>query len=1720
MGYDPTNPPDPEMGYRLTVKASPETGGNVTPSRPQYVKAGESVRIEANPRLGYAFRAWMDGDQVVSTDQYFYFTMPENAVALTAWFDKTEYNPTNPGDPFIEGYEHRVSIYSSPSIGGNSNMSNFYMREGDEAYLYAYPNTAFKFVCWKQNGEIISTDRELRIKMGDKNLEYTMQFAYYPTNPSDPGTNSWNAATGELIMDHFSRGNLWGAINDMVGNDGLESVSELTVIGPIDDYDFNTVSQMPGLTLADFSRTSGCSFVPNSAFCNNEALTKILLPSSISWIDTYAFIGCQNLSELVVYAAMPPQVYEETFYGVPENMVVKVYSSSLDIYQNAPVWSNFKIMTIDDDSTALSVTLPADAADGRYRNASLQLSNLSTGQTQKLVVTGSRTKFVFGNLIPDMRYSLYALAPNGCVIGSFLDFEIPAEGVDLQFDSLLQLKDVKLALLTPEGEDVADRANVSWFDEKHSLLGSGATLSGQVEGYTVYYEMSLPRDLGILYATPEKGEWKVVNGENTVSLTLVPFATTEIKGTLTDDKFDEPVGGGYVTVSQMLNGYAVSSSAVTNADGSYVLTMYDVPGTLTAGSPDHFETSAEFANAQEAASLAGFRVKPLAGVEVYLSLLSRDNIVKGSPANEFTDYADYANVDFTVYNNTTNKAVENVRLKYPKLIIFDDIADGDVLDITATPKNSAFNAAKETVIVANGAADAEIAFTSNGDIAASYSDTEAEEVVALLYGSDGNLLKTISYADKKADFLGLSNGAYTLVSMMACKLFSSAGTLQELYDTYLEAGKDYVVSPVTVETGYITEVVIPNVPVFDETAFYYTSPETTISVNKTSVTVGNIVTVRSNVKFLPEYDGQIEKVKITFNIPEGCDYVENSLLVSGDDSNVTTIEGETISVEVPLKDASPRFCIIPRKGGEYRPSASIEFEYDGQIIRQPIGFALFNAGDFTLSVPAKTSVPRITARGAATPLSDVRVYDNDMFIGSTRSLTNGDWRLTFDLYNPGDYSEHMIYAEISTPEGIKYRTTVAKTIYDKDWAELTDIHMIYGGTTVDFNHIDATTVPGSYSYVPGNDMFTFKAIFREGHAAKVDRLEFVILLSDGSRRKIEGKYLKSQDAWVCALGFPDVNRLPVNVKVLYTELRHKEEGVIVDLIDDVTEAFRCPDVIPIIDPSGYVYEAVPSNRLQGVTATIFYKEYVEDMYGDLHETEVKWDAEAYAQENPVFTDEEGMYQWDVPQGEWQVRFEKEGYETTSTDWLPVPPPQLDINVGMTQTVRPEVIDAKAYEQAVEVEFDKYMDLTSLNASNIAVVVNGENVEGSILFLDEEAAPEGVGYASKVRFEAADPFAAKEVTLMVANKVRSYAGISMEESFTQEFTVEPEISAIEAPEKVEAYIGMPVEVKVNVAPAEASAGKTLVVEINTPIAAISESVEIAEDGSAAVTVNGELPGAAIITYRVEGSSYSVVSTSVEFTVAPEPAEAPVASVESGTMVPVGTEVILTSATEGAQIWYTLDGTSPIDSNSMILYVAPVVIKEATKILAVAVAKGYLESEVAEFNYTVPAPLAAPVASVATGTEVEEGTEVSLTTSLVGAEIWYTLDGTSPLTSESRMKYAAPIVINVETTILAVAHLEGYPDSEVVEFHYTIEERSGVDSVSSANLKIEAAGNEIRISGVNGREAVVYVYDATGKTVMPAMRISRDEAIRIDGSLQGVCIIKVVTDNETTSLKARR
>ncbi len=95
---------------------------------------------------------------------------------------------------------------------------------------------------------------------------------------------------------------------------------------------------------------------------------------------------------------------------------------------------------------------------------------------------------------------------------------------------------------------------------------------------------------------------------------------------------------------------------------------------------------------------------------------------------------------------------------------------------------------------------------------------------------------------------------------------------------------------------------------------------------------------------------------------------------------------------------------------------------------------------------------------------------------------------------------------------------------------------------------------------------------------------------------------------------------------------------------------------PIIDPSGRVLNSVTGKPVVNATAKVYYK--------DEDGNEVLWNAGDYSQLNPVLTTIHGEYAWDVPEGLWKVKIEKDGYEVAESDWLPVPPPHTEVNFNL------------------------------------------------------------------------------------------------------------------------------------------------------------------------------------------------------------------------------------------------------------------------------------------------------------------------------------------------------------------------------------------------------------------------------------------------------------------------
>jgi len=401
----------------------------------------------------------------------------------------------------------------------------------------------------------------------------------------------------------------------------------------------------------------------------------------------------------------------------------------------------------------------------------------------------------------------------------------------------------------------------------------------------------------------------------------------------------------------------------------------------------------------------------------------------------------------------------------------------------------------------------------------------------------------------------------------------------------------------------------------------------------------------------------------------------------------------------------------------------------------------------------------------------------------------------------------------------------------------------------------------------------------------------------------------------------------------------------------------------LIDPSGYVYEAVSSNRLEGVTTTIYYKDSIQDAYGDWHNTVVLWDAEMYDQQNPMYSDKNGKYGWDVPEGWWQVKYEKEGYETTYSEWLPVPPPQLDVNIGMVQRTVPEVKFAKAYLDGVEVTFDKYMDLETINTDNIHVkVVNGEEEtlldDCTITLLNEESVTKGdsLSYASKLRISPSNGWnGADEVVLIVSRQVKSYAGVKMQEDFIQYLDIDLRVREIVADTMVMMVVDSTATMRVGALPADASKGKVLNITCSSEgvLELTEQQVTLDENGEALIRMKGLMEGGILVNMAIEGEEAEGETAVRVLSVADLTVGRPYASRISGTEVYRGQTVTLESDTEGATIYYTTDGSCPCeDTSSRHLYDGtPIVIDQPIVIRAIAVKDGWFDSDATVLHYGI-------------------------------------------------------------------------------------------------------------------------------------------------------------------------
>ena len=139
--------------------------------------------------------------------------------------------------------------------------------------------------------------------------------------------------------------------------------------------------------------------------------------------------------------------------------------------------------------------------------------------------------------------------------------------------------------------------------------------------------------------------------------------------------------------------------------------------------------------------------------------------------------------------------------------------------------------------------------------------------------------------------------------------------------------------------------------------------------------------------------------------------------------------------------------------------------------------------------------------------------------------------------------------------------------------------------------------------------------------------------------------------------------------------------------------------------------------------------------------------------------------------------------------------------------------------------------------------------------------------------------------------------------------------------------------------------------------------------------------------------------------------------------------------------------------------------------IAIAPGKAPSTVASAGYTINLSAAATPAFSPEGGTYNGTQTVTITDATSGANIYYTLDGTTPTTQSTL--YTGPVAITASATLSAIAAASGYSNSGVESATYTIQSGGGsspssppaITSLSPASATAGGATFTLTVTGTN-------------------------------------------------------
>ena len=498
-------------------------------------------------------------------------------------------------------------------------------------------------------------------------------------------------------------------------------------------------------------------------------------------------------------------------------------------------------------------------------------------------------------------------------------------------------------------------------------------------------------------------------------------------------------------------------------------------------------------------------------------------------------------------------------------------------------------------------------------------------------------------------------------------------------------------------------------------------------------------------------------------------------------------------------------------------------------------FAVTGGTKLTLTAPAFVSEAVVSVCGFADPGAQVTCYVNDARAAVAAASAEGKWNASLAL--PVSADGDIAAVRVSVTAGDKTVSRAASVQYRPDAPAFRALTMEHNYYTVTVTESDRNAARPNITLSPDRP-FSFRV-----SVANSDRIARLAVCStrNGVAKTIPLTYDAGGDEWFGSGWFDNADHAYVPGP-LTVEGTDKDGG---DIGTGLSLSLNF-----LTEPAGYVYEAVRSNKVAGAAAAVYYK----DESGRV----LLWNAAASEQINPAITLPDGSFTWAVPRGTWQIRVSKAGYQSAASEWMTVPPGSDQVFLPLVTTQAPAVESLNVYADRAELVFSSYMEIGSVNADTVRF--SGYAVEVAPLDAEETEAGSGVFYARSFRITPDIPFAG--MVEVAVGGAKNYAGMAMAEDYSAAADVTEEPARFTATDAVALACDGAAQITLS---AENAAGKTVSATVGSGIAALSDdTLTLDENGTAALTVTGLLPGETQVVFRLAGTA---LTANTAVTVAP-------------------------------------------------------------------------------------------------------------------------------------------------------------------------------------------------------------------------------------------------------------